>query len=58
MEFSPSDSFWLESRVAESFQVALRRHCEAIQPEYERRGFRADPVRFRAMLDLVAPPAA
>ena len=31
---------------------ALRRHFEAIQPEYARRGFRADPARFRAMLEL------
>jgi hypothetical protein len=32
---------------------ALRRHFEAVLPEYVRRGFRADPARFRAMLDLV-----
>ena len=38
-------------------RASLRRHFEAIQPEYERRGFRADPARFRAMLDLVAPTA-
>ena len=37
---------------------ALRRHFDAIFPAYERRGLRADPARFRAMLDLVAPPPA
>jgi uncharacterized nucleotidyltransferase DUF6036 len=37
---------------------ALRRHFDAILPEYEKRGLRADPDRFRAMLDLVAPKRA
>jgi hypothetical protein len=35
---------------------ALRRHFEAVLPEYERRSFRADPEHFRAMLDSVLPP--
>jgi len=35
----------------------LRRHFDAILPEYEKRGLRADPEHFRAMLDLVVPPS-
>jgi uncharacterized nucleotidyltransferase DUF6036 len=34
----------------------LRRLFEVILPAYELRGVRADPVRFRAALDRVAPP--
>jgi hypothetical protein len=34
----------------------LRRLFEAIQPEYLRKGFRADPARFRAMLETALRP--
>jgi hypothetical protein len=33
----------------------LRRHFETIPPDYERRAVHADPERFRAALDRVAP---
>ena len=35
---------------------ALRRHFEAVLPEYERRGFRANPTHFRSMLDEALRP--
>jgi hypothetical protein len=37
--------------------AALRRHFEAILPEYERRGVKADPARFRAMLETALASA-
>jgi hypothetical protein len=43
----------LESGVLDAAE--LRRLFEAIRPAYALRGVRADPVRFRANLDRVAP---
>jgi len=37
--------------------ATLRRHAEAVLPEYERRSVRADPIKFRAMLELALRPA-
>lgn len=42
-------------RAGEIDAATLRGHFEAILPAYRLRGFRADPARFRALLDSVAP---